>query len=390
MSTAIAEKPTSLPAAHLPTNPPAASPLSRPPNQGGTKAKTLLVGFDLGTNKSCLLVGHPGALDITVSKVVPSVVGYVKDGIVDGIVAGNRSIVFGDDALANMLHVNLVAPLEHGVIAHPDAARDFLKHIRSLADPSGQAEIRAVVGIPANADEKARDDIRRCAFGIFDRILLIPEPFLAALGYRDDSRVGQSGYIDPVVNALFIDIGGGTSDLCLVQGYFPTRDDQISIPFAGDAIDTLLEDELHRIYPNNGLSRLKVREIKESHGYVGASRKPLEVKVIMGGKARTLELGDVLAQSGNALIDKIYPALTKLIQRASSDSVVTLLQNIIVTGGGSQIRGIDTLLQKKLVDDGYEAPKVRLAGQDYKRYVALGALKAARAARENQWQVLLG
>ena len=91
----------------------------------------------------------------------------------------------------------------------------------------------------------------------------------------------------------------------------------------------------------------------------------------------------------NTLIDKIYPALTTLIQRASSDSVVTLLQNIIITGGGSQIKGIDTVLQKRLVEDGYESPKVRLAGQDYKRYVAIGALKAARAARENQWQVLL-
>jgi rod shape-determining protein MreB len=79
-----------------------------------------------------------------------------------------------------------------------------------------------------------------------------------------------------------------------------------------------------------------------------------------------------------------------LIERAGSDSVVALLQNIIITGGGSQLKGIDTLLQKKLTDDGYELPKVRVAGQDYKRYVAIGALKAARAARENQWQVLLG
>ena len=95
-------------------------------------------------------------------------------------------------------------------------------------------------------------------------------------------------------------------------------------------------------------------------------------------------------RSANALLDKIYPALTTLIQRAPSDSVVALLQNIIITGGGSQIKGIDTVLQKRLADDGYESPKVRLAGQDYKRYVALGALKAARSARENQWQVLLG
>jgi rod shape-determining protein MreB len=354
-----------------------------------TDRKSVLVGFDLGTNKSCILTGLPGSSDITTSKIVSSVVGYVRDGIVDGIIAGNASILYGDDALRNVLHVNLVAPLDRGVIKHRDAARDFLQHIRSLADPGGNAEIRAVVGIPANADEQAREDIRQCATGIFDRILMIPEPFLAALGYRDDTRLGQPGYVDPVTNSLFIDIGGGTSDLCLVQGYFPTPDDQISIGFAGDAIDDLMRQDIDRVYPNNGLTHLRIREIKENHAYVGSIRKPIDVKVIMGGKAHTLELGEVIGRACNTLIDKIYPALTTLIGRASSDGIVTLLQNIIITGGGSQIKGIDTVVQKKLTDDSYESPKIRLAGQDYKRYVALGALKAARAARENQWQYLL-
>jgi rod shape-determining protein MreB len=361
----------------------------RTTNSGPKTARTILLGLDFGTNKSCVLAGAAGSNDITASKVVPTFVGYVKEGIVEGIIAGNASMLFGDAALENKLHVELVAPMDQGVIAHLDATRDFLRHLRTLVDPSGLAEIRAVVGVPANADETASENIRRCAHGVFDRVLLIPEPFLSALGFRDNSRLGQPGYIDPVINSLFIDIGGGTSDLCLVQGYFPTSEDQICIPFAGDAIDRLMEVELNRTYPNNGLSRHKIREIKEAHGYVGPSRRPLDVKVVLGGKAHTLELGDVIGNACNTLIDKIYPALTTLISRASSDSVVTLLQNIIITGGGSQLKGIDTVLQKKLADDGYESPKVRLAGQDYKRYVAIGALKAARAARENQWQVLL-
>src|SRR6185295_2921710 len=110
-----------------------------------------------------------------------------------------------------------------------------------------------------------------------------------------------------------------------------TQQDQICIPFAGDAIDQLMHDELNRTYPNNGLSRLKVREIKETNGYVGPSRKPLEVKVIIAGKPHTLELGDIIGKACNELIERIYPSLTRLIERAPSDSVVTLLQNIIVT-----------------------------------------------------------
>jgi rod shape-determining protein MreB len=261
--------------------------------------------------------------------------------------------------------------------------------VRGVIDPSGSAEIRAVIGVPANADEKARDDVRNAVAGLFDRLLLIPEPFLAALGVRDDSRLGQSNYVDPVSNSLFIDIGAGSTDLCLVQGYFPTADDQVSFPFAGDAIDEKILESINQVYPDCGISILKVRAMKEEHAYVGASRRPIDVKVIIGGKSRMLELGDVIGTAGNELFERIYEGVKKLINRASNDSVEQLLQNIIITGGGSQIKGIDTELQKRLVADGYENPKVRLAGTDYQRYVAVGALKAARAARENQWQFVL-
>jgi rod shape-determining protein MreB len=377
MTTATLEKPIS-------SVPAVAAAIPRKPDR-----KVHLIGFDLGTNKSCILASQAGAADLALSKIVPTVVGYVKDGIVDGIIAGNASILYGEDALKNFLHVNLVAPLADGVIAHPDAARDFFRHLGTMVDPSGAAELRAVIGVPANAEEEARENIRGCAAGVFDRVLLIPEPFLSALGYRDDSRLNQPNYVDPVTNSLFIDIGGGTSDVCLIQGYFPSSEDQICIAFAGDAIDGLIQEEINRLYPGNGISRQTVREIKEAHSYVGAIRKPTDVKVIIGGKARVLELGETIGQACNTLLDRIYPAITTLIARASSDSVVQLLQNIVITGGGSQIRGIDTVLQKRLAEDGYEAPKVRLAGQDYKRYVAMGAQKAARAARENQWQHVL-
>jgi rod shape-determining protein MreB len=336
-----------------------------------------------------VLAGSGDAKDVSVSKIIPTVVGYAREGLVDGIIANNATILIGEEALAHRLQLKVIAPLEDGIIAHPAAAKDFIKRLRAIIDPSGLAEIRAVVGVPANAADPAREDIRNCAAGVFDRVLLIPEPFLAALGFRDDSRLGQSAYVDPVTNSLFIDIGGGTSDLCLIQGFFPTADDQISLAFAGDSIDKLIEDELQRTYPNNGLSRSTIRQIKEQHSYVGPIRKPIDVKVLIGGKSHTLDLGEVIGRACNQLVEKIYPALTTLIARASSDSVAQLLQNIVVTGGGSCIRGFDTVLQQKLTADGFEAPKVRLAGQDYKRFVAVGALKAARSAREDQWQHLL-
>ncbi|WP_438481380.1 rod shape-determining protein [Oleiharenicola lentus] len=351
--------------------------------------KKIFVGFDLGTNASCVLAGPADSRDTTVSKVIPTLVGYAREGLVDGIIANNATTLIGEDALNHRLQLRVIPPLEDGIIANRDAAKDFIKRVRAVIDPTHSAEIRAVIGVPANAGNEAREDIRTCAAGVFDRVLLIPEPFLAALGFRDDSRLGQANYVDPVTNSLFIDIGGGTSDLCLIQGYFPTPEDQISLAYAGDAVDKLIEDDLQRTYPNNGLSRATVRQIKEEHSYVGPIRKPIDVKVLIGGKSYTIELGETIGRACNRLLEKIYPALTTLISRASSESVAQLLQNIVVTGGGSRIRGFDTVLQQKLQEDGFEAPKVRLAGTDYKRFVAVGALKAARGAREDQWQHLL-
>jgi rod shape-determining protein MreB len=362
-----------------------------PANGAGrnSERRRILVGFDLGTNASCILAGPADKRDITVSKIIPSVVGYAREGLVDGIIAGNATLLIGDEALNHRLQLRMIAPLEDGIISQRDAARDFIQRVRAVIDPTGSAEIRAVIGVPANAGQPAREDIRACATGVFDRVLLIPEPFLAALGFRDDSRLGQPNYPDPVTNSLFIDIGGGTSDLCLIQGYFPTPEDQTSIAFAGDSIDHLIADELERIYPNNGLTRATIRQIKEEHSYVGPVRKPIDVKVLIGGKNHVIEMGEIIGRACNKLVEKIYPALATLIARAPSDSVEQLLQNIVITGGGSRIKSIDTVLQDKLSKDGYAGPKVRLAGQEFKRFVAIGALKAARGAREDQWQHLL-
>jgi rod shape-determining protein MreB len=378
--------------APAPTLPPPAPAASIPQNAPATRkiqAKTILVGLDLGTNKSCIIAGAPDSTDISVGKVLPSTVGYVKPGIISGIVPGNADILFGDEAVRYALHVDLIAPLKHGVIENARAARDLLQHLRKLVDPTSQSEVRAVVGVPANAEPEAREQIRRAVVGAFDRVLLIPEPFLAAIGVREDSRLGQAQYVDPVSNSLIVDIGAGTTDLCLVRGYFPTAEDQVSFNFAGDAVDGLLYNAISQLYPDCNLDPISVRQIKEAHAYCGAIRKPIDVKVILGGKARTLELGEVIGNACNQLVDRIFEAAKRLIARVPNHSTVQLLQNIIVTGGGSQIRGIDTELQTRFAADGYEGPKVRLAGPDYQRYCAIGALKAARAARENQWQYVV-
>jgi rod shape-determining protein MreB len=194
--------------------------------------------------------------------------------------------------------------------------------------------------------------------------------------------------VDPVRNSLFVDIGAGTTDVCLVQGYYPTSEDQISFAFAGDKVDQLISDSIKKTYPDCDLSILKIRELKEKYAYTGPSSQPAIVSVTVGGKPRKLDLTEHIGQACRALLEKIFEAVKALIPRASSDSVSELLQNIILTGGGSRIRGLDTELQRLLTAEGFDQPVVKSVGENYKQYVAKGALKAAQQAREDQWQQL--
>lgn len=349
----------------------------------------VLAGVDLGTNKTCVKACHEGQSEIALQALIPSVVGYADKEVVEGILPGDATRLFGEDALRYRLHLRLAQPVVDGNVGDVATARDFLNHVRAQLDPSGQAEIKAVVGMPANADASAKEALRESVKGIFSRVILIPEPFLAALGVREEGRLGLATYHDPVQHSLFIDIGAGTTDLCMIQGFFPGSDDQISFAFAGNAVDDVLAEGIRRLYPDTELSALKIREIKEQHSYAGRIESGMPVKVYVQGKPRTIEVGELVGQACNELVARIFGALKELISRAPSDAVENLLQNIIITGGGSRIKNLAGELERLLSQEGYENPRVTVAGPNYKEYVALGALKAARSARPNQWQHLL-
>jgi rod shape-determining protein MreB len=349
----------------------------------------LLLGFDWGTNTSCILGLHPGETELAVNEMVPTVVGYAKDGIVNDLLPENASILYGHQAIQYRLHLNLKQPMVDGVLFDQASARDFTLHLRTLMKVEPGTEIRAVIGVPANADASARENIREAVSGIFHRVILIPEPFLAALGFRGESNLNDPSYVDPVRNSMFIDIGAGTTDVCLVQGYYPTSADQISISFAGDKVDQLIDEGIRHTYPDCELTSHKIREIKEKFSYVGQPAQPCIASVMISGKARKLDVTEQVGAACTALLQQIFVTVKDLIPKASSDTVEELLQNIILTGGGSRVHGLDTELQRLLSEDGYEKPIVKLVGEKYKEFVARGALKAARSAREDQWQQLV-
>jgi len=353
---------------------------------GDEKKRKMYVGLDLGTLQSCILtkLSKPGTGEHH-GVVVPTVVGYPEDGILAGILPGNSKMLHGEEAISNSLHLRLVHPLSDGIVADLDATRSFLNYLREKIDPERKREIYCVIGIPAVADGDAKINLQEAAKGAFDGILFIPEPFLAALGMRDENRLQDPEYKDPVSNSLFVDIGAGTTDFCTVQGYFPKPEDLLSIPFAGNEVDVILDNLIREAYPEVDVPLSMIRGFKENYSYVGENESGVRVKVPVEGKPRKIEIGKQVGESCNRLLSEIFESLKVVISKASSQSVFDLLQNIILTGGGSRIRGIDQELQRMLVDDVYENPEVTISSIDVMPFVAIGALKVAKAARDDQW-----
>jgi rod shape-determining protein MreB len=365
---------------------------SAPVNGSATASTTtLLVGLDWGTNMSCLMTSPAGSADVAVKEQIPTVVGYASEAVLDQVLPGNSKVLFGRDAIKYRQNLTLVRPLQGGVIHDLPSATQFAQHLGSRLKGTA-TDVRAVIGMPASSDVAARENARAAVKGIFSKVIFVPEPFLAALGFRDETRLSDSTYQDPVLNSLYIDIGAGSTDVCLVQGHYPTGDDQLSAPFAGDAVDAIILEQILAAYPDCGMTLSRVREIKEKHSFVLGEdgSKSAIATVMVGGKARKLDVTQQVGAGCEALLDKVFVMTRDLIARANPETVAELLQNVIVTGGGSLIKGFGVALQTKLLEEGFENPRVRVLGENYKDYVAFGALKAARQAKDRQWQTLIG
>ncbi len=349
--------------------------------------KTVLrVGLDLGTNTTVFQVNRNGERVRYERDVVPTIVGYSKAGILPGILPRDADRLFGDEAVSHRLHLNLQWPLREGAVDDMNCCRDFLGHIRACIDPEEECEIWAVWGAPANASSEKIKLMRACAAGLFDRVIVIPEPFLAAMGLRDETRLSEPDYVDPTRHSLLVDIGAGTTDSCLVQGFSPTPDDQISHPVAGDAVDKALGDRIRRRWPDLVLSRVTVTQLKERYSWVGSARREAKIQLFADGRPRLIAIAAMVRESCEILVPVIADGIKTLLRRCDSDSVVPILQNVILCGGGSAIPGLAELVQQTLRGDGYENAICRTP-PDYRRLVALGAVKIAENVRDDQWQI---
>src|SRR6185436_3409729 len=162
--------------------------------------------------------------------------------------------------------------------ANLKAAQDLLKEIIRLAKPRKDELVYGVIGVPAQASIHSKDAIIKTAKEALDSVMLCSEPFAVAYG------------LDMLDDVLVIDIGAGTTDLCRMHGTMPEESDQITLDYAGDAIDNELARLIKQSCPGAQFSMQMVKDIKERWSYLGEPSERAIVQLPVDGKPTSFDL----------------------------------------------------------------------------------------------------
>ncbi len=361
-------------------------PAKKVPKQGSpskacvslpSRDKALFVGIDLGTSRASVS-GSNG-----VREVVPTYVGYPKDNISEELLGAEP--LFGEAALKHRLSVELIRPLAHGVIQTDGkngkngkniyliAAQQLVQHLLKTARPEPNQPIYGVIGAPARASMASKRVLVDAARGILDAVMIVSEPFAVAYGL---------GMLD---QALVIDIGGGTVDLCRLHGALPDNKDQITLDQAGDFVDEKLSGLIRHKHPEAQFTVNMVRQLKERHGFVSENTDRVVTCFPVTGKPQDFDITDELRDACKSIVPGIVDSIADLIATYDPEFQEVIRSKVILAGGGSQMTGLPTLIQREMqVLGGGKVTRVDeplFAGSN-------GALKMAQRMPEHFWEIL--
>jgi rod shape-determining protein MreB and related proteins len=337
------------------------------------KGEALRVGIDLGTSRSSISASNGGR------HVVDSYVGWPVDTVARKVV--KKSILFGRDALENRPMLDLHRPLERGLIKEGSekdeaAVRELLRHLIGLAAGEGESgKVFAVIGVPAEALRVSKQHLRNAVRGIADALMIVSEPFAVAYG------------MDALLHTMIIDIGAGTTDFCVMNGRYPTDEDQRTLTHAGDWVDEQLATLVRGRQPDAQFSVHMVREWKERWSFVGEPKGPVMVTVQVAGKPTTLDITSEMRRACEGLLAPVAETMLDLLARVDPEYHERVRNNVVVAGGGSQIPGLAEGLERALQDVG--GGKVRVV-EDPIFAGSNGSLALALDAAESDWEQLPG
>lgn len=293
------------------------------------------MGIDLGTANTLVHVKGKG---IVLSE--PSVVAIQRDT--------GEVLAVGEEAkqMIGRTPGNIVAirPLKDGVIADFDVTQAMLKYfIRKSIDTKSFIRPRVIVGVPSGVTEVEKRAVIDATIQAGAReAYLIEEPMAAAIG------AGLPVH-EPTGN-LVVDIGGGTTEVAVISlgGIVTSR----SIRVGGDEMDEAIIQYIKRTY-NLMIGERTAEQVKVT---IGAAISPevdetMEIRGrdLVSGLPKTLtikasEVQQALSEPVSSIIEAVKVTLEKTPPELASD---IMDRGIVMTGGGSLLKGLDRLLSRE-------------------------------------------
>ena len=295
------------------------------------------------------------AKDIGIDLGTASVLIYVKG---QGIVLNEPSVVAMDKNTGKLLKVgadaqamlgrtpgNIVAirPLREGVISdydmtermlrefiHKVAGVSFFKPRVIICVPSGITEVEERAVIDAGVQAGARS------------VYLIEEPVAAAIGAGID--------ITKPDGHLIIDIGGGTTDIAVIS--LSGVVESASIKVAGDMFNEAVIKYIRRKH-NVLIGERTAEDLKIQIGCVFPQEEEETVEV--KGRCLMTGLPKVFTVSSSEMIEafeepaeRILEAVHSVLEKTPPELVADISTNgIVMTGGGSMVKGFDKLVESR-------------------------------------------
>jgi len=297
-----------------------------------------------------------------------------------------KEVLFGKEALEKRLSLRLYKPLEKGVLkysgdessaeakANLKAAKDLIGEAIRLARPRKDELVYCVIGAPAEASVQNKEAILEAAREHVDSVMLCSEPFAVAYG------------LDWLEDVLVIDIGAGTTDLCRMHGTMPEETDQVMFDIAGDAVDAALAKNIEAACPGAQFTMQMIKDIKERFGFVGEAAERCMVELPVEGKPTMFDLTDQVRNACSILIDPIVSGITKLISTFDPEFQNKLKSRVLLAGGGSLVKGLDSAVEKAMKERLGSGKVIRIEEPVYGG--ANGALKIAHDMPAEFWEQL--
>ncbi|SEA17880.1 rod shape-determining protein MreB [Thalassobacillus cyri] len=307
---------------------------------------TAEIGIDLGTANILIYSKSKG---IILNE--PSVVAYNTD-TKEVVAVGKEAKEMVGKTPKNVIPVR---PLKDGVIADYDMTAQLLKELLKKASKEAGASMRkptVVVCTPSGSTSVERRAIHNAvkSYGA-KNVHLIEEPIAAAIGA--DLPVEE-----PVANVI-VDIGGGTSEVAIISfgGVVSCR----SIRTGGDKMDEEIIQYVRKEY-NILIGERTAEQIKMEigHALVDHNEEKMEVRGrdMVTGLPKTIELGSkevqgALRESLEQILETIRATLEDCPPELSGDIVD---HGVILTGGGSLLKGMQEWLSEVIVVPVHLAP----------------------------------